>query len=272
MYGNVVRFTGKLNNTKAQVNPHYFSSQVKTNFTTNPAGDIVVRRLDQNQFTYYPGLIKKDFTEDIPFKQSPELTVKMLIDTLHRPVKLLNRRLPRTARTFYATPTDSLYKRMMQESDNTFAEHLLLLCAATVFDSLNTALIIEHVKKTYLLDLPDQPAWVDGSGLSRYNLITPRTLIALWQKIYRELPRNRLFSLLVSGGKSGTLQNMYQSEVPFVYGKTGSLSNNYNQSGFILTKSGKTYIFAFMNNNFVRPTADIRREVERIVTAIHLNF
>jgi D-alanyl-D-alanine carboxypeptidase/D-alanyl-D-alanine-endopeptidase (penicillin-binding protein 4) len=141
-----------------------------------------------------------------------------------------------------------------------------------VFDSLNTELIIDHVKKTYLTDLPDQPIWVDGSGLSRYNLITPRSIVALWQKIYQEVPRDRLFSLLSIGGKTGTLKRTYQAGVPFIFGKTGSLSNNYNQSGFIRTQSGKIYIFAFMNNNFTRPTAEIRLEMDQIVTQIHQNF
>lgn len=272
IYGNIVRFTGKPGDTKAQINPSYFKQQVKTSFTSNPASDIIIRSPGQNTFTYYPNLVKKDFEEDTPLKQSPELLVQLLSDTLHRPVKLLYQRLPKTVQTLYAVPADSLYKHMMQESDNTFAEHLLLLCSATVFDSLNMDLILDYVTKTYLQDLPDKPAWVDGSGLSRFNLFTPRSFITLWQKIYQIVPRERLFSLLAIGGKAGTLKRIYQTDVPFVFGKTGSLSNNLNQSGFLVTQSGKTYIFVFMNNNFVKPSAEIRKEMERIITEIHRNF
>ena len=272
VYGNFVRFTGKPGDTTTHISPSYFKQQVKTSGRTNSEGDIILRHPDQNRFTYYPKLVKKDFEEDTPFKQSPELLVKLLSDTLHRPVKLLHKRLPKTAKSLYSVPADSLYQRMMQESDNTFAEHLLLLCSATVFDSLNTDLIIDHITKTYLLDLPDKPAWVDGSGLSRFNLFTPRSIIALWQKIYQVVPRERLFSLLTIGGKTGTLRRIYKADIPFVFGKTGSLSNNLNQSGFLVTQSGKTYIFVFMNNNFVKPSAEIRQEMERIVTQIHQNF
>ncbi|CAA9217470.1 MAG: D-alanyl-D-alanine carboxypeptidase [uncultured Adhaeribacter sp.] len=272
VYGNVVRFAGKPNVPTVRVQPRYFAQQWMSSKESNLAGDIVVREAAQNRFKVFPGYIKEDFAEDVPFKQSPELLVKLLTDTLHRPVKLLPRRLPKTARTLYSLPADSLYQRMMQESDNTFAEHLLLLCAATVFDSLNTELIIDHVKKTYLADLPDPPVWVDGSGLSRFNLFTPRTLVALWQKIYQEVPRDRLFALLAAGGKTGTLKNMYKTEKPFVFGKSGYLSNNLNQSGYLVTQSGRTYIFAFMNNNFTQPTASMRQEMARIITQIHLNF
>lgn len=272
IYGNTVRFRGEAGATTVRVQPRYFRSAVKTSFTANPAGDVVARELMQNQFTFYPRFSQRDFIIDTPFKQSPELLVKLLSDTLHRPVRLLNRRLPVQARTLYATPADSLYRRMMQESDNMFAEHLLFLCAATRFDTLQTARIIDHVINTYLLDLPDRPIWVDGSGLSRFNLMTPRSLTALWQKIYREVPRERLFSLLAGGGQTGTFKNLYPSATPFVFGKSGTLSNTFNQSGFLATRSGKTYIFAFMNNNYTRPTAEIRREVTRIITDIHLNF
>src|SRR5690606_40565208 len=68
-----------------------------------------------------------------------------------------------------------LYKVMMQESDNFIAEQLLLLCAQVLSDSLKTEIAIDFVKKHYLDDLVDEPVWVDGSGLSRYNLFTPRS-------------------------------------------------------------------------------------------------
>ncbi|WP_158546086.1 D-alanyl-D-alanine carboxypeptidase/D-alanyl-D-alanine-endopeptidase [Adhaeribacter pallidiroseus] len=272
VYGNIVRFTGKLGSSQVQVQPRYFHKQVKNSLLVESKNNIVLRQPDKNQFTFFPKRVTKDFIVDVPIKLSPELTTRLLSDTLQKTVKLINKRLPLTARTLYVTPVDTLYKRMMQESDNMFAEHLLLLCSATIFDSLNTSLIINHVKKTYLTDLPDPPNWVDGSGLSRFNLCTPRSLVALWLKIYQEVPRERLFSLLTIGGKTGTLKRFYQSEIPFVFGKTGSLSNNYSQSGFITSKSGKTYIFALMNNNYTRPSAEIQLEMERIVTQIHLNF
>ncbi|WP_431295494.1 D-alanyl-D-alanine carboxypeptidase [Pedobacter sp. P26] len=76
-----------------------------------------------------------------------------------------------------------------------------------------------------------------------------------------------------AGGKSGTLKSAYpKTDKPYVYGKTGSLGGVHNQSGYVLTKKGKTYIYSFMNNNFVKPTAEVRAEMVRIVTYIHNNF
>jgi D-alanyl-D-alanine carboxypeptidase/D-alanyl-D-alanine-endopeptidase (penicillin-binding protein 4) len=124
-------------------------------------------------------------------------------------------------------------------------------------------------------DLPDEPQWVDGSGLSRQDLFTPRTTIALLQKIANKIgSEKRLHNLLPTGGVSGTLRNAYKTDngVPFVWGKTGSLSNNHNQSGYIITRKGKRLLFSYMNNNFTRSTTDIRGEMVRVMTEIHNCF
>jgi D-alanyl-D-alanine carboxypeptidase/D-alanyl-D-alanine-endopeptidase (penicillin-binding protein 4) len=99
-------------------------------------------------------------------------------------------------------------------------------------------------------------------------------MIKLLDLIYAEINNpKKLFDMLPAGGKSGTLKNAYpKTETPFVFGKTGTLSNNHNQSGYVVTKKGKTYIFSFMNNNFVQPTAQVRKEMVRIITYIHDNF
>lgn len=79
--------------------------------------------------------------------------------------------------------------------------------------------------------------------------------------------------MLPAGGKTGTLKNAYPAtEKPFVFGKTGSFSNNHNQSGYVLTKKGKTYLFSFMNNSYTLPTAAVRQEMVRIITEIHEKF
>jgi D-alanyl-D-alanine carboxypeptidase/D-alanyl-D-alanine-endopeptidase (penicillin-binding protein 4) len=79
--------------------------------------------------------------------------------------------------------------------------------------------------------------------------------------------------MMPAGGKTGTLRNAYpKTNEPFVYGKTGTLSGVHNQSGYVKTKKGKTFIFSFMNNNYVLPTAEVRNEMVRIMTYIHDNF
>ena len=171
-------------------------------------------------------------------------------------------------------PSEQVLREMMLPSDNFIAEQLLLVYADRFQLALSSTDAIAHIQKKYLSTMPDQFRWVDGSGLSRMNLFSPRDIILLLQLIDKEINnRDKLFSLLPAGGKTGTLKNAYpKTEHPFVYGKTGSLSNNYNQSGYLITKKGKILCFSLMNNNFVNPLTDVRSEMTKLITYIHDKF
>ncbi|CAN0481010.1 unnamed protein product, partial [Phaeothamnion confervicola] len=201
-----------------------------------------------------------------------EVTAKLLSDTLLKDVTVINRKLSTAAKTLYSIPADTLYKELMQESDNFIAEQLLLICAGVLSDSLKPEIAINYMKKNYLLDLPDEPIWVDGSGLSRYNLFTPRSIVKLWEKISERVPRARLFPLLAIGGKTGTVKKYYKNEPPYLYGKTGTLTNNHSLSGHLVTRKGRTLIFSFMNNNHPAQTSVVRQEMETILKQLYLHY
>lgn len=232
----------------------------------------IVRDVGSNGVKYISGRKGRPIEWSMPFRYSDELLAQLLTDTLKREVKIISASHPADAKFFYSMAPDSLYRVMMQESDNFIAEQLLLICADKVSDTLKSEIAIDYVKKKFLFDLPDEPMWVDGSGLSRYNLFTPRSIVRLWEKIYALVPRERLFSLLAVGGESGTLKNYYKAEKPYIFGKTGTLSNNHALSGYLVTKRGRTLIFSWMNNNFAAPTVDVRRRMETVLKKIYENY
>jgi len=234
----------------------------------------VIRDFNQNTFRYPQTATIAKYAQQIPYKVSTANTVNLLSDTLNKYVGIINMKMPKEAKTIYNLKSDSVFKEMLLPSDNFIAEQLLLTYADKLGEEMNTAKVIARIEKDYLSALPDKPKWVDGSGLSRGNLFTPRDMVSLLELIYNEVnDQKRLFELLPAGGKTGTLKNAYpKTDSPFVFGKTGSLSNNHNQSGYVLTKKGKVFIFSFMNNNFVIPTADVRKEMVRVMTYIHDNF
>jgi D-alanyl-D-alanine carboxypeptidase/D-alanyl-D-alanine-endopeptidase (penicillin-binding protein 4) len=234
----------------------------------------VIRDFNANRFNYPSTIIPAKYAQQIPYKVSSSTSVNLLSDTLNKYVGIINMKMPVDAKTIYNVKSDSVFKQMLLPSDNFIAEQLLLVYANKLGEELNTAKVISYIEKQYLSTLPDKPKWVDGSGLSRGNLFTPRDMIKLLELIYGEVNnQEKLFSMLPAGGKAGTLKNAYpKTDNPFVFGKTGSLSNNHNQSGYVVTKKGKVFIFSFMNNNFVLPTADVRKEMVRVMTYIHENF
>lgn len=252
--------------------PTFFSNHLATGDSAIK-GTEVIREIDSNLIVIHPG--KKPTSRHVwqlPFHYSGDVMVEMLSDTLKRQVEEITYAMPDTARKVFSVPADSLYRVMMQESDNFIAEQLLLMSAGVVSDTLKPEIAIRYARKNFLFDLLDEPVWVDGSGLSRYNLFTPRSIVRLWEKVYAKVPRERLFKLLAVGGQSGTLKNWYAADQPYVFGKSGSLSNNQSLSGYLITKKGKVLIFSFMNANFIAPSRDIRNAMQEFLIGIRNKF
>ncbi len=278
IYGNAINITG------TSIGEIKYSPDVASLYLSevqvSAAAKKVVRDLGSNNLTV-PKRVSANYQQTVPLHINKGIIENLLTDTLlatgmvTKPLRNLEwRSIPLNAKTFYSIASDTLYQHMLQPSDNFMAEEILLNCAASKNLSMNTDSVIAYSKKNYLNDLPDKIAWADGSGLSRYNLFTPRDMAAILQKIYDKVgDEKRLFSLLPNGGKSGTIRNIFKTGEPsYVFAKSGSLANNYCLSGYLIGNSGKKYIFSFMNNSFVNPTSEIRAEVERVLTFIHENY
>ncbi len=208
IYANVVRFQFQENQKKPLTYPAYFNSFVQ-GFPDSTQRPYLLRDQHQNSFSYGMKPDSLAFTRDVPFIQSAPLLVDLLQDTLKRRVSHQPAYSGTLTKTVYSLPVDSVYQRMMQRSDNFIAEQLLLVCSSTFQDTLSSDTVISLVTKEYLADLPDKPVWVDGSGLSRYNLQTPRALVALLRKVDEELSDERIKAVFPAGGVSGTIKKSY---------------------------------------------------------------
>jgi D-alanyl-D-alanine carboxypeptidase/D-alanyl-D-alanine-endopeptidase (penicillin-binding protein 4) len=171
---------------------------------------------------------------------------------------------------WFSTPLDTVLRRMMYQSDNFIAEQMLLVCAGQKFDLLEQDTMIKWMLDSVLTSLPQRPRWVDGSGLSRYNLISPRDLAQVLLKLWQEQPHNYLLSLFPAGGVNGTVSDFYKGKngKPYVFAKTGGMSGVHCLSGYVVTKRGKTLIFSFMHNNFVGSNRAWKEEMQRILELI----
>jgi D-alanyl-D-alanine carboxypeptidase/D-alanyl-D-alanine-endopeptidase (penicillin-binding protein 4) len=231
-----------------RIKPTYLTRYLKSDSNYRPAAFKIKRDFLSNSFVYPLAKLPKNFRQEIPWKTSTALTLAV---------------------------ADTVYRHMLQPSDNFIAEQLLLVCSSAKFKTLNSDSVINYSKTHYLTDLPDVPQWVDGSGLSRRNLFTPRSVVFLLSKILDEVKdENLLRSLMPTGGVAGTIRTAYKTDNgrPFVWAKTGSLSNVYNQSGYLITRKGKRLAFSFMNNNFTRPAKEVRDEMVKIMTSIHERY
>ena len=261
MYGNVVTL---YNFPTKSTTPDIFKDSVfNLNFGLN-------REAEKNHF-YFSS--KRRDTAEVPFRTDSVLTRLLLENVLEKRIKLVNKMPNREKKLIYSSPLDTILRRMMHLSDNFLAEQLLILASSTLSDTLNSTRARTFVLDSLLQDLRQPPRWVDGSGLSRYNLFTPESMVHVLRKMYLEIPKARLFGFFPKGGISGTLEDWYPGNPdPYIIAKTGSLGNNHSVSGYLITKSGKTLIFSFMNNHFRQPSSEIKRRMQRIFEELRDNY
>lgn len=273
LFDNVVLVTSKQAG-EMNIFPKIFNACFTADSSSKAKNFYAQREFLVNKFHFPPAKTTANYEQQIPFKTGTNVTLTLLADTLKKEIQVVNEVLPGNAKTIYSSKSDDVFRQLMLPSDNFVAEQLLLTYADKLGLEMNASKVIAAVQEKYLTELPDKPKWIDGSGLSRGNLFTPRSIIKLLDMIYKEVNnQERLFSLLPAGGKTGTLRNAYaKTDTPFVFGKTGTLSGVHNQSGYIITKKGKLLYYSFMNNNYVQPTSEVRKEMVRIITFIHDNF
>ncbi|TDU43629.1 D-alanyl-D-alanine carboxypeptidase/D-alanyl-D-alanine-endopeptidase (penicillin-binding protein 4) [Gelidibacter sediminis] len=222
-------------------------------------------RRDFNTNTFFYKITRKD-TIEVPFVVDSTLLRQLWDDLLPGKVKIIPNTKTKTDQTLYSVASDSVYKRMMQVSDNFLAEQLLILASSTVSDTLDADKVRKSILDKQLNDLKQKPYWVDGSGLSRYNLFTPLSFVQVLEKLYADIPRERLFNFFPVGGKSGTIKSWYAGNtVPYVYAKTGTVGNVHCLSGYLLTNSGEVLIFSFMNNNYRTSTTKVKEQMQTVL-------
>lgn len=263
-YGNVL--TVKKDSLGISGKPEFMMNKTIMNASTK----YVQRNKEFNQFVL-PALLDtvKSYYQEIPYKDAELSNRQILESLLSVPVNPVYLPVSSDAKTYYSISTDTVLRRMMQISDNMLAEHLLLLSGMAKYDTVSTEYAIKMVKENLMNDLIDAPQWVDGSGLSRYNMMTPRSITQLLKKMYQSSDEKRIFSMMAVGGVNGTIRNMFKNgDGPYVFAKTGSLFGVYTLSGYLITRTGRKLIFSFMNNNFSGPTSGVRRDVEKVLNAV----
>ncbi len=268
IYGNVVTF--RENRGQLRTSPVFFQSCL--NYTNAKAGEfIVTRKFDENLFFINSSRIKHNYVNEKPFRYSDSLFVHLLSDSLKKEIKLISYSKPSDYRILHSHATTDILREMMLPSDNFLAEQLMMMTALKTYGEMNTAQLRKKMKAEYYDFLTDKIELYDGSGLSVYNKITPRSMVELLVLLYGIFEdKQKLHFLFPTGGVNGTLKRTYgldQGE-PFVWAKTGTINSVYNQSGFVRTRTGRNLAFSFLNTNFYGEATAVRKEVARVVTFI----
>src|SRR5699024_2115773 len=128
MYGNLVKFEmQEISETKIigdssqlHISPPVFRSLLaqSTNSYHSDKRPALFRGFINNSFLYYPKTDTTTYIKEIPYHYTPPLITKMLSDTLDKPVEYIHMEISDTTKQLFDASADSVYKAMLQPSDN----------------------------------------------------------------------------------------------------------------------------------------------------------
>ncbi|MDB4015612.1 D-alanyl-D-alanine carboxypeptidase [Flavobacteriaceae bacterium] len=213
--------------------------------------------------------IKAD-TLYLPFTPSDSLFVQLVQDAIATPIYIGSKQ--EISLDGYKTLTSiktTLCKALLHDSDNLVAESIVLMLSGTSQWELNTrqglAMLYQQNKT-----LKSQFQQVDGSGLSRYNLASPRGLLETLNKIYEMIGSRNIKTLFPQANSEGTLIRYAPVQrIDFVYAKSGNLRNNHILAGYLFSGTNKPYAFVISVNNYTGDKKGIQAAIGARLSFLH---
>jgi D-alanyl-D-alanine carboxypeptidase/D-alanyl-D-alanine-endopeptidase (penicillin-binding protein 4) len=259
IYGNIVRIDWR-NDKTLNIKPPFFKRNASVEKDLSN-GFRVEKPWETNAFTFLPGTQK---SADVPFTPDEKTSQNLLRDTVGGTVDVTNDYSGKTEQMIHSQPTDSLLKIMMHRSDNFFAEQSLLMVSNVLLGKMDDRQIIDTLLKSDYKLLPQPPSWADGSGLSRYNLFSPKDFVFILNKMKDDFGMQRIKNILPTGG-TGTISTYYLRDSGYIFVKTGTLNGVVALSGFLYTRKNKLLIFSILVNNHHSSSSTIRRAIEKLL-------
>ena len=249
IYGNVIQII-KLSDDSIKVSPDIF--KMKLNMEQK---EKVSRDDKENNFFINPSLIKVGDTIYHPFLTSRKNTINLLKEFFNTPVSFDEEGL-NNYKIWNSTVKAKIYSAILKDSDNLVSESL----AANVSLRYNDTVSVEKGLKKILDNLDNNKIQLyDGSGLSRYNLTQPSSIVSSLEKIEYYYDFETIKEIFPNN-------YIITDTEAFVWGKTGTLKNNHNYSGYLTTDKGKRYVFSIMINHFTEDLSKIKSAIADFLT------
>ena len=110
----------------------------------------------------------------------------------------------------------------------------------------------------------------DGSGLARYDYLSPETLVRVLDVMRRSPNATLYYDALPIAGVDGTIRTRMRGTPAEnnVHAKTGSVANARSLSGYVRTAGGRTLIFSMLANNWTVPANSVTRAMDVIAAQL----
>jgi D-alanyl-D-alanine carboxypeptidase/D-alanyl-D-alanine-endopeptidase (penicillin-binding protein 4) len=170
-------------------------------------------------------------------------------------------------------PISQLLADTLKPSDNLYADSLFLHAAAVLNGAPVNWEAAQPIVKNFLseqtgIDL-SSAVLIDGSGLSRFDRLSPAQTVGLLQFLYQKFPLTyEYIAALPVSGRDGTLQRRLKNpnQQDFVRAKTGTMTGVNSLSGYIYTANGHTLAFTVFSNR--RPKVNPRVSGRTLIDAL----
>jgi D-alanyl-D-alanine carboxypeptidase/D-alanyl-D-alanine-endopeptidase (penicillin-binding protein 4) len=170
--------------------------------------------------------------------------------------------------TLQSPPIAQLLGVVLESSQNLYTEMLLKRTAIEAGRPATyaAALAGERDFLTRVVGVaPGEFDFVDASGLSEDNLVTPRAHMALLRYLMHPARRGAFLELMESPGGEGTLRNRLKGLENRVFAKTGYVAGVATLSGVALGRDGRVRYFSIMVNHHPGLPAHAREAIDTIV-------
>lgn len=158
-------------------------------------------------------------------------------------------------------------------SDNLVGEALLKTLDAAASGAPGTTEGGVRLERSALRAMGLDPATlaiVDGSGLSRYDTVTPRALVGVLQSDWRGPNRATVVDALPLAGLRGSMRSTFIGTPAEgrLYAKTGSMRHVWNLAGYVQTLHHGAVTFALMTDDFAGDEGALEAIEARIFAAL----
>jgi D-alanyl-D-alanine carboxypeptidase/D-alanyl-D-alanine-endopeptidase (penicillin-binding protein 4) len=175
-------------------------------------------------------------------------------------------------------PLSKIVEQMMKESDNLIADMLFKKIGQVRYGApgswqKGSRAVREFLKDVVGLDT-ERMVILDGSGLSRYNLISPHHFIEAlaWMKQQFACASEFEASFPLSGIDGSLVERMQDNSVKGkVRAKPGTMTGISSLVGFATTQEGEQLAFSILLNGFTKSNKDYKAQIEDRICSLLVN-
>ena len=252
-------------NAVINISPEAFEIDIENNLiTTRKKKSISARIDDQNELLKLKGGIYYKNSEaelsiavNKPIKYFGIVFRNLLLqEGIKFEGRIIRKQVPKWANNFYTHFSEPLYvivNEFNKESVNLIGEALVKSIGAKYHGEPGTWENGSNVVTEYLVNqgVANNTVFADGSGLSLYNKISPKSLTKVLSNAYNHSSFSYEFlSSLPLSGIDGTLEKRFKNSrlKGKIAAKTGYLKGVRALSGYIFAKNGNILVFSIISN------------------------